>query len=30
LRIRPPAEAQRLMHYLILAQALFAVAFAWV
>jgi hypothetical protein len=28
--MRPPAEAQRLMHWMILAQALFGVAFAWV
>ncbi len=28
--MRPPAEAQTLMHYLILAQALFGIAFAWV
>ena len=26
----PPAEAQGLMHFMILAQALFGVAFAWV
>jgi len=28
--MRPPAEAQTLMHYMILAQALFGIAFAWV
>ena len=28
--MRPPAEAQTLMHYMILAQALFGAAFAWV
>ena len=28
--MRPPAEAQALMHYMILAQALFGIAFAWV
>ena len=28
--MRPPAEAQSLMHYMILAQALFGIAFAWV
>ena len=28
--MRPPAEAQGLMHWMILAQALFGVAFAWV
>ena len=28
--MRPPAEAQKLMHYIILAQALFGIAFAWV
>jgi hypothetical protein len=28
--MRPPAEAQSLMAYLILAQALFGIAFAWV
>jgi uncharacterized membrane protein YagU involved in acid resistance len=28
--MRPPAEAQRLMHFIILAHALFGVAFAWV
>ena len=28
--MRPPAEAQRLMHWMILAQALFGVAFAWI
>ena len=28
--MRPPAEAQGLMHFMILAQALFGVAFAWV
>ena len=27
--MRPPAEAQRLMHFMILAQALIGVAFAW-
>lgn len=28
--MRPPAEAQQIMHFLILAQALFGIAFAWV
>jgi hypothetical protein len=28
--MRPPAEAQKLMLYLILAQALFGIAFAWI
>jgi hypothetical protein len=28
--MRPPAEAQGLMHWMILAQALFGIAFAWV
>ena len=28
--MRPPAEAQTLMHWMILAQALFGIAFAWV
>ena len=28
--MRPPAEANGLMHYMILAQALFGAAFAWV
>jgi hypothetical protein len=28
--MRPPAEAQKLMHWMILAQALFGIAFAWV
>jgi hypothetical protein len=28
--MRPPAEAQQLMHWMILAQALFGAAFAWV
>ncbi|HEX3709064.1 MAG TPA: hypothetical protein VHV56_04170 [Pseudolabrys sp.] len=28
--MRPPAEAQKLMAYLILAQALFGIAFAWI
>lgn len=28
--MRPPAEAQKLMGFLILAQALFGVAFAWI
>jgi len=28
--MRPPAEAQRIIGYLILAQAIFGVAFAWV
>jgi hypothetical protein len=28
--MRPPEDAQRLVHYIILAQALFGVAFAWV
>ncbi len=28
--MRPPAEAQTLMHWMILAQALFGVAFAWI
>jgi len=28
--MRPPAEAQKLIPYLILAQALFGIAFAWV
>jgi len=28
--MRPPAEAQKLIFYLILAQALFGVAFAWI
>jgi hypothetical protein len=28
--MRPPAEAQKLMHWMILAQALFGAAFAWV
>ena len=28
--MRPPAEAQKLMHFMILAQALFGAAFAWV
>ena len=28
--MRPPAEAQQLMHFMILAQALFGIAFAWV
>jgi hypothetical protein len=28
--MRPPAEAQGLMHWMILAQALFGAAFAWV
>lgn len=28
--MRPPAEAQKLISYLILAQALFGIAFAWV
>ena len=28
--MRPPAEAQKIIYYLILAQALFGIAFAWV
>jgi hypothetical protein len=28
--MRPPAEANQLMHWMILAQALFGAAFAWV
>jgi hypothetical protein len=28
--MRPPAEAQKLIGYLILAQALFGIAFAWI
>ena len=28
--MRPPAEAKTLIHWMILAQALFGVAFAWV
>ena len=28
--MRPPAEAQKLMHWMILAQALFGIAFAWI
>ncbi len=28
--MRPPAEAQKIVHYIILAQALFGIAFAWV
>jgi hypothetical protein len=28
--MRPPAEAQKLLPYLILAQALFGIAFAWI
>jgi len=28
--MRPPAEAQKLIPYLILAQALFGIAFAWI
>lgn len=28
--MRPPAEAQKLMHFMILAQALFGIAFAWI
>jgi hypothetical protein len=28
--MRPPAEAQRIIGYLILAQALFGIAFAWI
>ena len=28
--MRPPAEAQKLIHFMILAQALFGAAFAWV
>jgi hypothetical protein len=28
--MRPPAEAQPLMHWMILAQAFFGVAFAWI
>ena len=28
--MRPPAEAMKLMHFMILAQALFGIAFAWV
>jgi hypothetical protein len=28
--MRPPAEAQSLMHWMVLAQALFGIAFAWV
>lgn len=28
--MRPPAEAQAIIHYLILAQALFGIAFAWI
>ena len=28
--MRPPAEAQKLIHYIVLAQALFGIAFAWI
>ena len=28
--MRPPAEAQKIIYYLILAQALFGIAFAWI
>lgn len=28
--MRPPAEAQKLMHFLIAAQAIFGIAFAWI
>jgi hypothetical protein len=28
--MRPPAEAQKIVYYIILAQALFGIAFAWI
>ena len=28
--MRPPAEAQKILHWLFLGEAIFAVAFAWI